>query len=118
MKMHIHHHHHLDPALERLLDHGVNALTTIITNQETIMSKISENTEAIRGFVEQVKTRLSNISADIGRLKETIDKLQNSPPVLTVEDQALLDTAQALVASLVTQAAETDELTPPVPPAG
>lgn len=70
--------------------------------KEAIMSAISDyvaevNTsfDEIDTALETSNTRLTGLTDDIAYLKETIDKINNSPGAITPEDQASLDGLKA-----------------------
>ena len=94
-----------------------------------IMSAISDYTTAVNAAFDSISTQtdglvnsIAGITADVIFLKDTIEKLQNSPGTITPEDQALLDASQARAAALATKltdlsasAKTLDESTTPPP---
>lgn len=67
-------------------------------------------------FMDRLEAAHTGIASDIVSLNETIAKLQNTPPVLTAEDQALLDTIQTKSEALAAKIEALDSLTPPTVP--
>jgi hypothetical protein len=108
-----HHHHHLDPALERLL---LQAFSTLITQGDAIMSTITDYGAKVTAFQNQISTALDDIKTEISSLNDKITQLQNSPGPISTEDQATLDAAQTQIQGLVTKAQALDSINPPPAP--
>lgn len=68
------------------------------------------------GYISAIGDDISDMATKAAALQKTLDDLNNSPPQLTPEDQALLDTAIAQVAALKASADAADGKTPPAPP--
>lgn len=110
----IYHYHHLDPALERVL---FQALATLLTNQETTMSKISEFADRFNAFVDRQNAAIVDLQGDINFLKEKIEELQNSPGQITPEDQDTLNSMEVKIGEATTKIEALANQTPPaVPP--
>ncbi len=77
---------------KRIMDAITNYATSVNAAFDEIDTAVTAAGEQLTGLVD-----------DVAFLKETIDKLQNSPGTLTPEDQALLDAAQARTGGLVTR---------------
>lgn len=77
---------------------------------------IAAHVTALNTFVGQINTGLDGLDGDIAGLKKALEDINNSPGVLSPEDQASLDSALGLVASAATKAQALDDLTPPVVP--
>lgn len=103
----------------------------IIVLLKTIMSAISEYAAAVNSAFDNISTQtdglvnsVAGIAADVAFLKDTIDKLQNSPGTISPEDQALLDASQARAATLAAKLGDLaasakaldDSTTPPPQP--
>lgn len=83
-----------------------------MANQQIVEFAAKQN-----AFMDRLEVAHTGIASDIVSLNETITKLQNTPPVLTAEDQALLDTIQSKSEALAAKIEALDNLTPPpVPP--
>jgi len=82
-----------------------------------VMSAISDFAAKQEEFNDRLSTALDGIAGDITELNDLITKLQNTPGVITPEDQALLDAAQVKGEALAKKAEDLDALTPPAPPA-
>lgn len=87
----------------------------LATTESKIMSKITEFADSVSTAFDEIGTAseetvtalkgvtdsLAGVSGDVKSLKETIDKLQNTPGVPGPEDQAALDNIQNRVNTLV-----------------
>lgn len=95
------------------------------------MSAISDYAASVNAAFDSISTQtdglvnsIAGVAADVTFLKDTIDKLQNSPGTITPEDQALLDASQARAAGLATKLTDLaasakgldDSTTPPPTP--
>lgn len=117
----IDHHHlrviedHLRVIEDKLADHHRHLLT-IQKNQEKIMTAISDYAAKVKESFATISAGLDGIVGDLQTLNDKITQLQNNPGPITPADQALLDEAQALSASLATRVSAIDAQTPPTPP--
>jgi len=80
------------------------------------MSQISEFAAKINAFNARQATAIDGAVADVAALNAKIEQLQNTPPVLTPEDQTLLNEIEAQSDALTAKLEALDNLTPPVPP--
>lgn len=69
-------------------------LSQLINIGEQIMSAISDFAMAQNAFNDQMDVNVAGLQDDIKSLNDTITKLQNSPGVITPEDQKSLDDLQ------------------------
>lgn len=123
----------IEARLSNLLDSVAiirSLLRTVLTNQENLMSKISDFALAQKTFNEKIgadidgiNTAIDGIKDDVQSLNDKITELQNSAGGVTPEDQALIDglvaAGQALQDKMDTLAAKAQALdaqTPPVVP--
>lgn len=67
-------------------------------------------------YNNEIGASIDGLVSDIATLNETIEELQNTPPVLDPADQALLDELTTQGAALAARIKAADELTPPTPP--
>ncbi len=84
--------------------------------QKEILNQLRNIMSAIKDYADRVNAKFDDIEAattalgnaiggiadDVAFLKETIEKLQNSPGTITPEDQALLDAAEARAGTAAT----------------
>lgn len=89
---------------------------SLATNQEKIMTAISDFAAKQDAHNAKVSAALDDIKTEIGTLNTEISTLQNSPGTITPEDQATLDRLDASGTSLEAKVAALDTLTPPAPP--
>ena len=82
---------------------------------ESIMSKISEFSDAMAAFFDRQDAAITDLQGDVKFLSDKIAELQNSGSV-TPEDQALLDAIQARQALVADKLDALNALTPPVAP--
>lgn len=111
--------HHIAQALSQSSGSGSTGVTTDQFNAgiQTLMSLISEFADRLTAHNTRVETALAGLSGDVTALKAKIEELQNSPGVITPEDQSLLDAIEVQVGSVADRLTAMDELTPPaVPP--
>jgi len=101
---------HLSQVLDGF-DKTKSILCRIEEMECKIMSKISEYSDrvsaafdAIGASVDSVVTSVSGIAGDITELKRIIAELQTNPGPISPEDQALLDSLEVKVSSLVARA--------------
>lgn len=80
---------------------------------ERIMSKISEFSESVVARLMGIEKAVDGISGDVMLLKSKIEDLQNSSGEISAEDQASLDSIQALIGGLETRLQQLDDATPP-----
>jgi predicted nucleic acid-binding Zn-ribbon protein len=129
MSSHSHIHITLDLSQDfrRYLDCAFQAL---ITNQEKIMTKVSEFGAQMKTYQDQADAKLdalqtatTGLQGDIKALNDKITALQNSPGEISADDQKLLDDIQAHAQAAndkLTNAAKAlsdlDDLTPPAVP--
>lgn len=106
-------HHITKQDLECLED----KLSQLINIGEQIMSAISDFAMAQNAFNDQMDVNVAGLQDDIKSLNDTITKLQNSPGVITPEDQKSLDDLQNRGKNIADKIAALDALTPPVVPA-
>lgn len=92
-------------------------LSQLINIGEQIMSAISDFAMAQNAFNDQMDVNVAGLQDDIKSLNDTITKLQNSPGVITPEDQKSLDDLQNRGKNIADKIAALDALTPPVVPA-
>lgn len=92
----------------------------LVKVEKRIMATV---TEAIAAFAAQMQTyndaedaAITALQGDVANLNAQIAALQNSPGQMTASDQALLDNIQARAATISTNLAALDSLTPPVVP--
>ena len=78
--------------------------------------QISDYVNTAKAHITRMETAVTGIAGDITSLNDKIAALQNTPPVLTAEDQALLDEIQEMSAALASRVEEIDSLTAPVEP--
>jgi len=81
-----------------------------------IMSAISDFATAQNAFFDRMEVAKTGITADLVELKRLILELQNSPGVITPEDQALLDALQTRANVMAANVETLDAMTPPVVP--
>ena len=79
--------------------------------------KIAEYVAQANAFMDTLDTHATGLEGDIKFLNDKITEMQNSPGVLSPEDQTALDAMQARVEASVGRIAAADALTPPVVPA-
>ena len=82
------------------------------------MSAISEFSNRQTNFNQRLDAAIKGIAGDVEALKAKILELQNTPGVITPEDQALLDEMESRTATITAKLEALDALTPPVVPAG
>ncbi len=107
---------HLKAIDDRLDDHHRH-LRQILTNQETIMTAISDFTAKMTTFFDRQDKAVSDLQDDVKNLTDEIAKLQASPGQITPEYQASLDAIQARASTVADKLDALDALTPPLPPA-
>lgn len=83
---------------------------------ELIMSKISEFADKQKVFNDKMDVAIQGLQGDIKSLNDEIIRLQNSPGVITPEDQASLDLLESRGKDASDKLDALDALTPPVPP--
>jgi len=88
----------------------------LIQMEHRIMSAIAQFAEKQAAHNAKIDTAIDGIATDIAALNAKIDELQNSPGVITTEDQATLDALEAKGAALEAKVTALDDLTPPKPP--
>lgn len=81
------------------------------------MSKISEFSDRQKAFHERQDAAIEGLRADVLALNEKITELQNSPGVITPEDQAMLDALEARGQEISAKLEALDAQTPPKSPA-
>ena len=111
MKFEVHHYHHFDEG--NLI---ISLLRNLISNQEKIMSAISDFATKQKAFNQEISDDLDTIKASIGTMNDLIKQLQDSAGKVTPEDQSLIDQLQQEGADLATKADATAGKTPPTPP--
>ncbi len=72
--------------------------------------------DATTAFYTAIGADIDDIVAKMAALNDTIAKLQGTPPVLSTEDQALLDSIQAQGKAVAAKADAADGKEPPAPP--
>lgn len=91
---------------------------------EDYAAAVNAQFDAISTSVDEIVASQTGIAGDVAFLKDTIDKLQNSPGPISPDDQTLLNAAQERVNGLATKAAAASEAlkaldaateTPPAP---
>ena len=107
---------HQDTSPETFQTTVLNLLEFLKNQGVQIMSVISDYVAKQSAFNADIASDLATIAAQITTLNATIATLQSTPPVLTPEDQALLDTAQQQGQDLQTQADTMAGKAPPPPP--
>lgn len=113
MRFNIHHHHHVDQALE----HKLGCYFAMLGQQvENIMTKISEFADQMKAFSDRQEKAVSDLQDDVKFLTDKIAELQNSAGQITPEDQASLDALQARASAISDKLDALDALTPPVVP--
>lgn len=120
-----------DMALHQAVARLDQKLTLLNSKTERLMSALSEWAEKHRASLVTVNEAISGlrvsfdgVAGDVTRMKELIEKLQNTPGPISAEDQKLLDELQAIAGGAATDATaaaaaakELDERTPlPEPP--
>ncbi len=83
---------------------------------DKIMSAISDFAAQQAVYNDQLNVAIDGLSSDIQALNDLISKLQNTPGVITPEDQALLDSLQEKSKIAADKLSALDALTPPVVP--
>lgn len=95
---------------------SANVVAQILKLGGRIMTVISDFAAAVQGHFDSVATAIDGLAGDVQGLKDMIEKLQNTPGVITPEDQALLDQIQARAQEISSRVIGLDAMTPPVPP--
>lgn len=80
------------------------------------MSAVSDYVAKQRDYNTRAGAAIDGLVTDIQALADKITELQNTPPILTPEDQALLDEADAMASAMVTRIEALDAQNPPTPP--
>lgn len=80
------------------------------------MSAVSDYVAKQKEYNTRVAAAIDGIVTDIQALADKITELQNTPPVLTPEDDALLNEADAMAQAMVTRIEALDAQNPPTPP--
>lgn len=83
------------------------------TLERKIMSAIGDYAAAVKTSFDEISLSVDGIAGDVKQLKDTIDKLQNSPGTITPEDQALLDGIQSQAKALADKVKALDDATAP-----
>lgn len=79
------------------------------------MSAISDYAGRVQTAFDSISAGIDGVSNDVAALKAKIEELQNSPGVISPEDQALLDSLEAMAGALAARINELDNQTvPPV----
>ena len=82
------------------------------------MSAISEFATKVTAHNAKIEAAVNGLTEDVQALKAKIEELQNTPGIITPEDQALLDGIEGAAASISAKLEALDGLTPPpAPPA-
>lgn len=84
--------------------------------ERNIMSAISEFAAKQNAFNDRVDKAVTGLTEDVQALNDKITELQNTPGVITPEDQALLDAIQARSEGIAAKLEALDSMTPPKPP--
>lgn len=72
---------------------------------------------AVNAQFDVIEPAVDGVVDDVAFLKETIEKLQNTPGPISTEDQALLDALQSRIGTLATRVTALDAATSrPTPP--
>lgn len=95
----------------QLADHHQHLLQ-ILTNQETIMTKVSDFATKQSGVNERIEKAIDGIVLDVKNLNDEILQLQNSAGNITAEDQALLDGIQTKAEALAKRLEDLDAQNP------
>lgn len=106
---------HLGAIANLLTDHHRHFIQ-ILTNQEKIMSKISDFAGQMNAFTDRQDKAVADLQEDVKSLSAKIDELQASAGQITPEDQALLDAIQARASTVADKLDALDALTPPAVP--
>ena len=77
----------------------MSAISDFAASVKASFESISSDVDTVVASNTEITTAVAGVSADVKQLKDTIDKLQNSPGTITPEDQALLDSAQSQASS-------------------
>jgi len=96
--------------------HSLDTQSDLQQAKLAIMSAISEFATRQNQFNDRIDAAITGVSADVDALNAEIVKLQNTPGIITPEDQALLDGIQARSQTVADKLEALDALTPPVPP--
>lgn len=67
---------------------------------DAAFTEISENVDSVVTSNEKVVTAVAGITKDVNDLKEIITKLNENPPGWTPDDQAILDSGLAKIATI------------------
>lgn len=78
--------------------------------------QIAAYVTAQKQYNTEISGHIDGVAGDIATHLATIDRLQNTPPVLDPADQALLDQIQEEAKALRDRLKAADDLTPPTPP--
>ena len=89
--------------------------TLIITNQEKLMSQITDWAAQEQQSLDAISSTLDSIVAGVAALDTLINNFQNSPGTLSPSDQAALDAIQASSKTLVAKV-QAISVNPPVAP--
>ena len=100
-------------ATKKDLEDGIN---TVLKEIGKLMSQITDYANRVGEYANTLDAALENITGDIDFLKKKIEEIQNSPGVLSPEDQAALDAADARLKTLSDKAAALAEVVPPPAP--
>lgn len=121
MRIDIYHHYQESPAIEvSKIEVSILAqLAGISRTQEKIVSQISDYAGRVNAKFDAISTGIDGIKGDVDFLKAQIATLQNSPGVLSAEDQATLDATEQRLNGLADRVTAVDAETaaPPAPPA-
>lgn len=114
------------PATKQDLDTMEQRLMSAISDY---VARVEAKFTEIEGGLTGLETAVTGVADDVAFLKETIEQLQNNPGPISPADQALLDAAEARLATLSTRTtaakdalatvdAATNRPPPPPPPEG
>lgn len=105
-------------ALELLITRSGGGLVTkrdLDEMEQRLMATAKEYYDEIKADIAVQTEKLGKVRADVTRLLAKIEEFQNSPGVLTAQDEALWADIRNLVKSTATDLGAVDDLTPEPP---
>jgi len=91
--------------LKQLGDKIMSAVSDYVTATNAHLDQIDASLTGLQTSSDKIDTDVVNLQGDVKTLNDIITNLQNNPGPISPADQALLDTAQARVATMADRVA-------------
>jgi|GEM_PF-6830018 len=102
--------------LKTVLGNLAKDVKKVLSNQEKIMSAISDFADKMKAHNDKVDAAVAGLQGDVKNLNDQIAALQASQGQISAADQALLDAIEAKAGDVAAKLDALDALTPPAAP--